>query len=73
VDVFRQFDTDNSGFLEHDEFMEAVRMLDSGGSGSCSVSNSQLRELARIVDSGGTGRVNIRKCWLPLRCLTFIA
>lgn len=71
IDVFHRFDKDESGFLEYDEFAEAVRVLEAGpdaspgtrrqssGGTPLGPSADQLEQLARLVDVDGHGRVNI--------------
>lgn len=55
--VFQQFDKDNSGELDQEEFFAAVRK--GGGLTKRDVSDRELLKLFRTVDSDGDGMINI--------------
>ena len=67
VDIFHEFDSDGNGFLDHNEFCDAISTIESG-SGRCSVSQEQLHSLAALVDSDGNGRISILEF-----CAAFVA
>ena len=48
-----------TGYLSHNEFMDAIGTVDRGPDGSGTASESQLEELAGVVDADGNGRITI--------------
>lgn len=50
--AFRVFDTDANGFIEYEEFMEALKKMDTG------LSDQQIFELMRTADTNDDGRID---------------
>lgn len=55
IEVFKSVDTDNSGYVELDEFIDAFRNLDLG------LDVRQITELFREVDEDGSGAIDYRE------------
>lgn len=50
--AFKVFDTDANGFIEYEEFMEALKKMDTG------LSDQQIFELMRTADTNDDGRID---------------
>lgn len=50
--AFKVFDTDASGFIEYDEFLDALKKMDTG------LSDQQIFELMRTADTNDDGRID---------------
>ena len=71
VEIFTEFDRDQSGFLNYTEFARCVRALEAGPDGSpgrrrqsaggtpLGPAPEELEQLAELVDANGSGNINI--------------